>query len=168
DRWFRHNPQADVLGVPVRIANMEDSFLSKAFIMERERYDGADIAHLLRAQAHRIDWQRLLRRFGPHWRVLLGHLVLFGFVYPGDRSLIPPPVMDELLTRLRDESAQLPPRTQLCAGTLLSREQYLNDVEQQGLQDARVTPLSTMTPQDVADWTGAIASRQAPPEGGSR
>jgi hypothetical protein len=168
DGWFEHASEAEVLGVPVMIAPVEETLWTKAFIMERERYDGADIAHLLRAQAHRIDWQRLLRRFGPHWRVLLGHLVLFGFVYPGDRSLIPPPVMDELLTRLRDESAQLPPRTQLCAGTLLSREQYLNDVEQQGLQDARVTPLSTMTPQDVADWTGAIASRQAPPEGGSR
>ena len=53
--------------------------------MERERYDGADIAHLLRARADQLAWRRLLRRFGPHWRVLLGHLVLFGFVYPGER-----------------------------------------------------------------------------------
>src|SRR3954468_12854227 len=33
DRWFQDNPTADVLGVPVSIANAEDSFLSKAFIM---------------------------------------------------------------------------------------------------------------------------------------
>ncbi len=39
DRWFRNNAQAQVLGVPVRIANIEDGLLSKAFIMERERYD---------------------------------------------------------------------------------------------------------------------------------
>jgi hypothetical protein len=48
----------------------------------------------------------------------------------------------------------------VCAGTLLSREQYLHDVEQAGLTDARVTPLSTMTPEDVVDWTNAIPSRQ--------
>src|SRR5215208_2175796 len=43
--WFRNNVQAQVLGVPVRLANIEDGLLTKAFIMERERYDGADIAH---------------------------------------------------------------------------------------------------------------------------
>ena len=62
--------------------------------MERERYDGADVAHLLRAHGDRLDWPRLLRRFGPHWRVLLSHLVLFGFIYPGERALVPAWVMD--------------------------------------------------------------------------
>ena len=50
-RWFRDNAQADVLGVPVSVANLEDSLLSKAFIMERERYDGADIARQAEAGA---------------------------------------------------------------------------------------------------------------------
>src|SRR3569832_2189497 len=40
DRWFRHNARARVLGVPVKLANIEDSLTSKAFIMERERFDG--------------------------------------------------------------------------------------------------------------------------------
>jgi hypothetical protein len=30
-----------------------------------------------------MDWPRLLRRFAGEWRVLLSHLVLFGFIYPG-------------------------------------------------------------------------------------
>jgi hypothetical protein len=51
DSWFATTPWTDVLGVPVRVANMEDGLLSKAFIMERERYDGADIAHLVQANA---------------------------------------------------------------------------------------------------------------------
>src|SRR3954463_8301389 len=71
DRWFRDNAQAEVLGVPVKIANIEDGLLSKAFIMERERYDGGDVAHLLQANAERLDWHGLVERFGPHWRVLL-------------------------------------------------------------------------------------------------
>ncbi|WBY02669.1 nucleotidyltransferase [Ramlibacter tataouinensis] len=161
DEWFRGNAQAQVLGVPVLIANIEDSLLSKAFIMERERFDGADIAHLLQANAEQLDWDRLLRRFGPHWRVLLAHLALFGFIYPGERHRVPRRVMEVLLARLAQEVAQAPAEDpHVCAGTLLSREQYLHDVERMGYVDGRLTPLSTMTPQDVARWTDAIPARQ--------
>jgi predicted nucleotidyltransferase len=160
-RWFDDNPEADVLGVPVRVANMEDSLLSKAFIMERERYDGADIAHLIQVNAEQLDWRALVERFGPNWRVLLAHLTLFGFIYPGERHRIPAWVMDQLIARLAAESQRPPAHDpHICAGTLLSREQYLHDVEQLGYVDGRLTPASTMTPEDVAQWTEAIPSRQ--------
>jgi hypothetical protein len=162
DEWFHDNAVADVLGVPVRIANMEDGMLSKAFIMERERYDGADIAHLIQANAERIDWEGLVRRFGAHWRVLLAHLVLFGFIYPGERHRVPAWVMEKLASRLAAETRQPKPEDpHICAGTLLSREQYLHDVQRLGYIDGRLTPASTMTPQDVETWTEAIPSRQA-------
>jgi predicted nucleotidyltransferase len=160
ERWFRNNAEAVVLGVPVRIANMEDGFLSKAFIMERERYDGADIAHLLQANAEHIDWQGLVDRFGDNFRVLLAHLTLFGFVYPGERDRVPQWVMEHLLARLADEVKAKPPEDpHVCAGTLLSREQYLHDVERLGYVDGRLTAASTMTQEDVATWTDAIPSR---------
>jgi hypothetical protein len=160
--WFHDNAQAEVLGVPVLVANIEDCILSKAFIQERERYDGADIAHLLQANAERIDWGGLLRRFGANWRVLLGHLTLFGFIYPGERHRIPQPVMEQLIARLAAETRQ-PPRddARICAGTLLSRQQYLHDVERLGYVDGRLTPASTMTPDDIAHWTEAIPSGQS-------
>lgn len=162
ERWFHDNARADILGVPVLVANMEDSLLSKAFIMERERYDGADVAHTIQANAERIDWPRLVDRFGAHWRVLLAHLTLFGFIYPGERHRVPSWVMDELLYRLAAETKR-PPSEDLhvCAGTLLSREQYLHDVERLGYIDGRLTSVSTMTPEDVRTWTDAIPSRQA-------
>jgi hypothetical protein len=159
--WFRNNPQAEILGVPVTIANMEDGLLSKAFIMERERYDGADVAHLIQANAEHIDWAGLLERFGAHWRVLLAHLSLFGFIYPGERQRVPSWVMDQLMKKLAAENRKPPARDpHVCAGTLLSREQYLHDVERLGYVDGRLTPVSTMTPQDVKVWTDAIPSRQ--------
>ncbi|HZY18768.1 MAG TPA: nucleotidyltransferase [Ramlibacter sp.] len=162
DRWFRDNAQADVLGVPVLIANAEDSLLSKAFIMERERYDGADIAHLLQANAEQMDWRGLLDRFGAHWRVLLAHLTLFGFIYPGERHRVPAWLMEQLVARLAAETRQPPAAdARVCAGTLLSREQYLFDVQRLGYVDGRLTPASTMTPEDVAGWTEAIPDRQA-------
>ncbi len=165
DRWFRNNAQAEVLGVPVLIANVEDGLLSKAFIMERERYDGADIAHLLQANAEHLDWTGLLERFGTHWRVLLAHLTLFGYIYPGERHRVPAWVMEQLLARLAEESRRPPPTDpHVCAGTLLSRQQYLHDVERLGYVDGRLTPASTMTPQDVAVWTEAIEEPAAPPD----
>ncbi|MCM2252066.1 MAG: nucleotidyltransferase family protein [Ramlibacter sp.] len=162
ERWFRNNARAEVLGVPVRLANPEDGLLSKAFIMERERYDGADIAHLLQAKAEQLDWSGLLDRFGPHWRVLLSHLVLFGYIYPGERERVPRWVMDQLMARLADETrGPAPEGLRVCAGTLLSREQYLHDVEQLGYVDGRLTAASTMAPEDVTVWTEAIPARQA-------
>jgi hypothetical protein len=162
DAWFEHACDAQLFELPVRVAPAEESLWTKAFIMERERYDGADVAHLLHACAPRLDWQRLLSRFDPHWRVLLSHLVLFGFIYPGERSKIPRWVMDDLTERLRAETHGPPPQTVECAGTLLSREQYLPDLTHHGYDDPRLSPQSTMSPADVAVWTTAIAN--APPE----
>lgn len=158
DAWFEHACDAHLFDMAVRIAPVEESLWTKAFIMERERFDGADVAHLLHACAHRLDWQRLLWRFGPHWRVLLSHLVLFGFIYPGELAVIPRWLMDELTERLRTETREPPPRTMQCAGTLLSREQYLPDVAQRGYDDPRLAPPSAMTPADVVVWTTAIGS----------
>lgn len=159
EEWFAHAVRADLLGVEVAVCPVEETIWSKAFVMERERYDGADVAHLLHARATHLDWDRLLRRFGGHWRVLLSHLVLFGFIYPAQRDAVPGWVMDGLLSRLRQEVPD-GMRPGVCGGTLLSREQYLPDVHGEGLRDARVAPLGTMSCADVAQWTQAIPSRE--------
>jgi hypothetical protein len=161
EAWFTHAVEAEVLGVPVRLCPPEEMLWSKAYIMERERYDGADIAHLLHACSTRLDWPRLLGRFGPHWRVLLSYLMLFGFIYPAEHRRIPDWVMQELLDRLHHELHGPPPATRLCQGTLLSRAQFLIDINSWGYQDARLMPKGNMTLADVAHWTAAIG------EGGS-
>lgn len=160
DVWFERAIRAEVLGRSVLLSPVEEMVWSKAFIMERERHDGADVAHLFRACAAALDWPRMLERFGAHWRVLLSHLVLYGFIYPAERDLIPAWVMEDLLARLRQELQTPAPPDRLCGGTLLSREQYLDDVEQQGYEDGRVIPFGNMTPDDVADWTSAIPDRR--------
>jgi hypothetical protein len=159
DAWFDHAVRAEVLNVEVKISPVEEMIWSKAFIMERERYDGADVVHLLRTRGDKLDWHRLLRRFGPHWRLLLSYLTLFGFVYPAHHDLVPAWIMDELLERLRHEIHTPPPDNNVCGGTLLSREQYLVDIEQWGNQDARLLPTGTMTEEDTARWTDAIEDK---------
>ena len=56
-----------------------------------------------------------------------------------------------------------PPPTErpaVCRGTLLSREQYLVDLEQLGYRDGRLDdPVVRMTAEDVARWTAAIPGR---------
>jgi Nucleotidyl transferase of unknown function (DUF2204) len=157
-RWFEHAIDGIVLGLPVQVCPPEETIWQKAFIMERDRYDGADVAHLLRACGRGLDWQRLLERFGPHWRVLLAHLVLFGYVYPGERHAIPEWVLRELTGRLIADSSDPPEpvnEDHLCRGTLFSREQYEIDVDEWGYRDARLAPVGHMTNADVARWTAA-------------
>ena len=153
DEWFEHAAEAVVFGLPVRIVPAEEMLWSKAFIMERERFDGADVMHILHECAGRLDWERVLRRFGDlHWRVLLAHLTLFGFVYPQRRASIPDWVMAELTRRLRREQRQRPSRLPLCRGTLLSRHQYAIDVEAWGYRDGRLPPDGKMTQEDIDLW----------------
>lgn len=156
DGWFAHAIDGEVLGRQVRLCPPEEMIWSKAFVQERERYDGADIAHILRAQAERLDWPRLLARFGPMWRVLYAHLVLFGFSYPGERHRLPAAVVRELTGRLETELDAPDGGKDVCRATLLSREQYLVDVNEWGYRDARLDPPASLSPEEIARWTEAI------------
>ena len=158
DEWFQHAVGAEVLGLPAAVAPVEETIASKAFVMERERYDGGDVAHLVRYQAATMDWQRLLRRFDAHWRVLLAHLTLFGFIYPAERDSVPAWLMDTLTDRLQRETHTPAPDTRLCAGTLLSREQFLDDIRHRGQLDARLAPHGRMSAAEIAIWTDAIGA----------
>ncbi len=156
DEWFAHAVDEEVLGVPVKLCPPEEMIWSKGLIMERERYDGADVAHLFRHCSGLLDWERLQRRFGSHWRVLLSHLVLFGFIYPGERALIPSTVMKDLVNRLLAD-LDVPTRdSKVCQGTLLSRAQYLVDVDEWGYEDARLAPRGSMSDAQIEVWTAAI------------
>ncbi len=144
DVWFEHAVHGHVLDQAVLFCPVEETIWSKAWIMERERYDGADVAHLLRACGARLDWHRLLERFGSHWRVLYGHLVLFGYVYPGERSGVPDWVHAELSRRMSSELTTPPPRQRVCRGPLLSR-QYVHDLDELGYVAPDELPTSVST-----------------------
>jgi hypothetical protein len=164
DLWFTHAIPGRVFGVPVRLCPPEEMIWSKAFIMERERYDGADVAHLIQACASKLDWRRLVWRFGRRWRVLLSHLILYGFIYPGERAAIPDAVMARLLRRLDRERAWAGKDARVCNGTLLSREQYLLDIGNRAYVDGRLAPRGPMTAADIAHWTAAISGvEECPP-----
>ncbi len=101
-QWFDHAVEGDVFGFAARIVPVEEMIWSKAFVCERERYDGADILHLIQARGKAIDWRRLLSRFAGHEPVLLSHLLLFDYVYPDECDLVPAWVFDTLTGAARD------------------------------------------------------------------
>jgi predicted nucleotidyltransferase len=158
--WFERAHNSKFLGLQVKLCAPEEMIWMKAYIMERERFDGADIAHILQSWAERLDWPHLVRRFGPDWRVLLSHLVLFGYIYPGERDKIPTEIMDDLIARLQSEK-RTAVTNRICNGTLLSRKQYLPDIRERGFRDARLQARVHMNAKDIARWTRAIAKEES-------
>lgn len=161
ESWFTRSRDAVVLGLPCKIIPAEELIWSKSFIMERERFDGADIVHTIHGYGKNMDWKHLIARFGDHWRVLYSHVVLFQYVYPGEMDKIPDWVVQELTQRVLDELAHKPAVSKpLCQGTFISREQYLRDISEWGYDDARTCAgnklPATMSENDVAHWTAAI------------
>jgi hypothetical protein len=156
--WFEHASAGEIFGVPVLFVAPEEIIWSKSFIMDRERFDGADIAHLIRACGRTMDWQRLLGRYDEDWPVLLSHLVLYRYIYPDEQERVPDWVLDRCVERLQGQSG--PGRNggeRLCRGTLLSRAQYLVDVHEWGYRDARLLRNGgSMSTEEIDHWTAAI------------
>ena len=159
DSWFERAQNDELLGLEVKLCAPEEMIWMKAYIMERERFDGADITHILQSCAEKLDWQHLVHRFGPDWRVLLSHLVLFGYIYPSEHGRIPAAFMNDLISRLRKDVPTAGPE-RICRGTLLSRKQYLLDVQKRGFRDARLEDRVQMDDKDIARWTRAIAKEE--------
>jgi hypothetical protein len=155
DGWFDHAVETQVLGMPVKIVPCEELLWQKSFLMERERFDGADVMHILRARGPQLDWARLSDRYADRWMLLYMYLTLFAFVYPSDVERLPAAVLDDFAQRFAALRAA-PPTERVCHGTLTSRAQYLIDIGQYGYADARLAPRGGMSAEDAIFWTWAI------------
>jgi hypothetical protein len=155
--WFEHAVPSRVLGHEALLCPPEELLWSKSFVMERERFDGADVLHLLRAFADRLDWPRLCRRFAGHELVLRAHLLLFQYAYPGEADRVPSWVGPALASAVDPVSGE----GELCRGTSLSRAQYLVDVEKWGYVDSRLPPFGHFTDMQWLRWTNAINARES-------
>jgi hypothetical protein len=147
NEWFAHSIGGIVLGRRVPLCPPEEMLWSKAFVQERDRFDGADVAHLVLAQGQSFDWLRLLRHFHDHEQVLLAHLLLFTYIYPSERQHVPEWVLDELYERIR---GQPPALQRLCNGPSLAHTQYVADTQKWGFIDARLKPSGPLSPENAA------------------
>ena len=135
--WIKYAHRGELAGVPVLVAAPEDLIFHRLFIWERHRSDMSDIAHLILVHGERMDWDRLLRRVGDHWRLLMAQIHFFDFAYPGRRRSIPPRVREALLERSREVLEERPKERNVCQGTLISRFSFAIDVNDWGFRDFR-------------------------------
>ncbi len=137
DEWFDHAKTATVMGRECLVAPAEEMIWSKGFVLERERYDGSDVIHLIKSAGKQMDWQRLMRRFDRYWEVLLSHLMLFRFSYPCEQDTVPDWVMAELMARTLGTVKDGNWKEKVCRGNLISRVNYALDLQNWGYQDGR-------------------------------
>jgi hypothetical protein len=135
ETWFQETVPAKILDVPVRLLPPTELIWSKAFIMDRRKFDGSDVAHIILREHKRLDWEKLLGYFEQHWEVLLAHIVLFRYVYPTERNLVPDWLMDELMSRVELQRKMPLPLKKPCRGRIFSRDDYYVDISRWGFAD---------------------------------
>jgi hypothetical protein len=151
--WFKHCGSGTVLGMELPLCPVEEIIWQKAFILERDRCDVADVAHLLRHRGAALDWHRLLTRFGALWRILQAQIMLFDFVFPGHCGNIPEWVRRQLRDKELHEQPADDADDRACYGTLLSCSQYLRDIDLENYRDVRLPPTGHLSPEQIAIWT---------------
>ena len=134
DSWIARGRPATVVGIQTRILAAEELLASKLFVVRRERFDGADIAHIIYATAGMLDWSRILELSGAHWEMLLWSLVLFRYVYPAQSQYVPLVVWTQLTNRLMLRLLN-PDFTARFRGSLVDENMFAIDVKEWGLDD---------------------------------
>jgi hypothetical protein len=135
--WIAHSTPGILAATPVRIAPPEELIWHRLFIGERHRHDMSDVAHLLLCVGDTLDWNRLVRRVGPDWPLLLSQLIMFNYVYPGYRANVPSWVFDGLLEKLNGARAEEPDKLDYTRGPLISRFSFVIDTREWGFHDPR-------------------------------
>ena len=103
DDWIERARPAVVVGTETRVLAPEELVASKLFVTRRERFDGADIAHIIYGTPGEFDWDRLLAVVGEHWEILLWGLLLFRYIYPAQTHYVPSRIWKDLLGRFQNE-----------------------------------------------------------------
>jgi Uncharacterised nucleotidyltransferase len=140
DLWFQFARKVHLLGFAVPLIPPEEMIWSKAYVQDRYRFDGADIAHILRKMGAELDWHRLLVRMDRDWEVLLAHLINFRFAYPSERDIVPEWILRELSSRVQQQLGEPALPERICRGPRLTPHDYQIDIAEWGYRDPRTRP----------------------------
>jgi hypothetical protein len=120
--WFDNAHDGTVLGHKVKLEPVEEMIRSKSYVQNRHRDDTGDVIHLILRQGKAIDWHILMEKMEPHWELLLSNVLLFLFIYPSERKLIPKWVIERLVVKLEDRISHEPTKNKITRGLLLSND----------------------------------------------
>ena len=132
--WMRRTQPAIIAGVRSQIIAPEDLLASKLFVTRRERFDGADIAHIIYRTRGALDWQRILELAGEHWEMVLWELILFRYIYPAHSDFVPAAIWQDLLSRYKELLTHRDPKARF-RGSLVDENIFSIDVKDWGLED---------------------------------
>jgi Nucleotidyl transferase of unknown function (DUF2204) len=133
--WIDRATPCKVLGVRACVLGPEELIASKMFVTRRERFDGADICHVIYGTRGKLDWDymtELVRQHGDHWEILLWHLVLFQYVYPGETAAVPRNIWDMLLGKFQN-AVNHPDANAKFRGSLIDENMFWIDVNEWGM-----------------------------------
>ncbi|PYX49000.1 MAG: hypothetical protein DMG79_10210, partial [Acidobacteria bacterium] len=134
DSWITRAKPMMLHGVQTRVLAAEELIASKLFIARRERFDGADIVHVIYGTRGNINWQRVLQLAGEHWEILFWALVLFRYSYPAQTKFVPAAVWSDLGSRFQDAVSR-PDAAARFRGSLVDDKQFAIDVNEWGLEN---------------------------------
>jgi len=132
--WIDRAQEDEVLGIRCKILPVEEMIASKLFVTRRERFDGADIAHLLRACARSLNWDRLRSLTAPHWEMLYWNLILFAYIYPARTGDVPATVWREFTENFQKSIGAQPNKLPF-RGSLIDPKMFAIDVNEWGERD---------------------------------
>ncbi len=132
--WISRARHAQIFGVSARVLAPEELIASKVFVTRRERFDGADICHVIYGTRGRFDWERLLDLLGEHWQMLYWYLVLYHYIYPADSGCVPGEIWEELQQRFKVELAH-PNAAIGFRGSLIDEYMFNIDVTEWGMRN---------------------------------
>lgn len=142
DSWYENSSDGTFAGVPVKFIPAEELIWCKIYVQNRERFDGADINHVLVRYGKKLDWKRLLYRMEQHWHLLLAQLLIFQFVYPSEyHNIIPKDLFDDLIARAKEQYDLPPSLEKVCRGPIIDQTQYSVDIKE---WDYKVTTIKTV------------------------
>lgn len=132
--WIDRALSDEVLGIPCKVLRADELIASKLFVTRRERFDGADIAHLIKSCGRRLDWDWLLQLVEPHWEMLYWELVLFAYIYPAHVDLVPASLWASFAERFKERVTR-PEKDAPFRGTLVDPKMFAIDVDEWGERD---------------------------------
>lgn len=133
--WIARAQPCRLFDADTRVLAAEELLASKLFVLFRERFDGADMVHILYRTRGRLDWQRVLELVGEHRDLLYAMLVLFHYVYPQAAETVPRGVWKMLAGELA-QALEAPRSQPGFRGSLLDENMFAVDVKDWGLPDA--------------------------------
>lgn len=161
DSWIRRASPAVVVGIETKVLGAEELITSKLFVTRRERFDGADIAHVIYGTQGKLDWDRILELAGDNWEMVFWAAILFRYIYPAQTGFVPARVWDDLIGRFISAVKNPDPKARF-RGSLIDEKQFAIDVQEWQLDDMLSEYRARCTPRLASDTVEcSIADRKA-------